>query len=55
MRCHACLVVVRCLDEMPCFLASDLIVLMVGCKEVGDVDVEGCGRLRVHYSLLDVA
>ena len=29
--------------------------LMVGCKDVGEVDLEGCGRLSVHDGLLDVA
>jgi hypothetical protein len=55
MKCHACLAVMRCLDEMSCFFASDVFVLMVVFREVGEVDVEGCGRLRVHDSLLDVA
>jgi hypothetical protein len=32
-----------------------IFVLMVGCKDVGEVDVEGCGRLNVHDGLLDVA
>ena len=40
---------------MSFFLAADFFFLMVGCKEVGEVDVEGCGRLRVHDGLLDVA
>jgi hypothetical protein len=30
-----------------------LFVLMVGCKDVGEVDVEGCGRLSVHDGLLE--
>jgi hypothetical protein len=28
---------------------------MVRCKEGGDVDVEGCGRLTIHAGLLGVA
>ena len=40
---------------MSFFLAADFFVLMVGCKEAGEEDVEGCGRLRVHDGLLDVA
>jgi hypothetical protein len=32
-----------------------LFVLMVGCKEAGELNVEGCGRSRVHDGLLDVA
>jgi hypothetical protein len=28
--------------------------LMVWCKDGGEVDVEGCGRLSIHYGLLDV-
>ena len=55
MKCLACLAVMRCLDEMSCFFASDVFVLMVVYREVGEVDVEGCGRLRVHDVLLDVA
>jgi hypothetical protein len=29
--------------------------LMVECQEVGEVDVTGCGRSRVHDGLFDVA
>ena len=42
MRCHG-------------FLLPTFLVLMVGCKEVGEVDDEGCERLSVHDGLLDVA
>ena len=35
MRCHG-------------FLLPTFLVLMVGCKEVGEVDDEGCERLSVH-------
>jgi hypothetical protein len=41
--------------ETSCFLAADFFVLMVGCEEVVKGDVKGCGRLRVHDGLLDVA
>jgi surface protein len=33
----------RCLDEISCFLAAEF--LMVWCKDGGEMDVEGCGRL----------
>jgi hypothetical protein len=32
-----------------------IIFLMVRCKDGGEVDVEGCGRLSVHDGLLEVA
>jgi hypothetical protein len=49
------LAVKRYLDEISCCLAAGFFVLMVGCKEVGEVDVEGCRSLRVYDGLLDVA
>ncbi len=29
--------------------------LMLGCEEIGEIDVTGCARLRVYDGLLDVA
>jgi hypothetical protein len=55
MRFHnACLTVMLCLDGISCFLAA-IVFLMVRCKDGGEVDVEGCGRLSVHDGLLEVA
>jgi hypothetical protein len=42
-------------DGISCFFGCRLFVLMAGCKDVGEVDLEGCGRLSVHDGLLDVA
>jgi hypothetical protein len=36
-------------------LAAEFSILMVGCKDGGEVDVEGCGRFSVQDGLLDVA
>ncbi len=47
LRSHAFVAVMRCLDEMSCFLAAEFC-----CWRA---DVEGCGRLSVHDGLLDVA
>ncbi len=32
-----------------------IIFLIVRCKDGGEVDVKGCGRLSIHDGLLDVA
>jgi hypothetical protein len=37
------------------FLAADFSFLMVGFQDVGEGDLEGCGRLSIHDGLLDVA
>ena len=39
----------------PCFIGFRIMFLMVRCKDGGEVDVEGCGRLSVHDGFSDVA
>ncbi len=43
---HAFLAVMKWLDEISLFLASEFFFLMLWCKDGGEVDVERCGEIE---------